>query len=176
MHGLIQVKFFNKIRYNMVIYQFSLLVAGDNFNYITCENQLKGLPIHINAKWLKDDIYYRGQKAFREDFGGLIFGHDTVYASTEEERKNAIADFISFLEKNKEMFKSNGATDFDLDVNVYLSSVEHFMLLKFHEMKELLRCDISVTRLNIFPLKTREYNKLIKQMNNERVAFGKTSR
>ena len=167
MHGLIQVKFFNKIRFSMVIYQISLCITGEEFNYTTCENLLKGFSVQINAKWFKNDIYYRGEIAHKENFGGIILGHDALYASTEEERKNNIAEFISFLEKNKDIFKSHGATDFDLDVNVYLASAEHFMLLKCHEMKELLRCGISVTRLNIFPMNIREYNKLIKQMKKE---------
>ncbi len=155
----------------MVIYRYSLIIEGDNFDVNNINLLLKNFSIHVYQKWSKFDTYNFGKLTYRYNYGGVVLIHDIIYATTEYERSKIILEYIKFIEKNMSILKQNGATKIILNSSIYMYADTHFLLLKWHELNKIMLFNEIDVRLDVFFFSKYKYKKIANDMNKERIIY-----
>lgn len=150
-----------------MIYRFSILITGESYVPIMSK-ELQGAPIHIYSDWKKDDTFQQRGRTRRYDYGGSHLLHNSIFATTEEEREKIIGDYLHFLERNADVLKAHGATEIEIAVTIYMEKSKRFLLLTRKEMEQLLRCGNTPVRLDILCLSKKEFLKVQNDMITER--------
>lgn len=155
----------------MVIYRYSLIIEGDNFDVNNINLLLKNFSIHVYQKWSKFDTYNFGKLPHKYNYGGIVLIHDIIYATTEDERNKIISEYILFLEKNMSILKHAGTTKIILNSSIYLYTNKHFLLLKWQELKKITTYNEIEVRLDVFFLNKNKYKIIVNDMNKERISY-----
>ena len=150
-----------------MIYRFSILIIGESYVPIT-NKELQDDSIHIYSDWKKDDTFQQRGRTRRYDYGGSHLLHNSIFATTEEEREKIIGDYLHFLERNADVLKAHGATEIEIAVTIYMEKSKRFLLLTKKEMEQLLRCGNIPVRLDILCLSKKEFSKVQNDMITER--------